>query len=713
MNSTLWGVPFKLGVDPNGNSTNLRQGIAHLISKDGFIEQNLHGAGWKADCFAPTSQLAPPKGVGSLMCPLPGDNPIPANGNIPSWNVCSWDQIFPNCQSAYSRGSSWDAGGAVLEGSLDFCAAADHFIKAGIAAAKDPKTCVLKNLSSAARAQVVYLWLPPTESGRMLKALGDALANVINELMNLPAVVECGANSSGLDCMLGADLHLSAPSATGKVPEWKDLLEQINGAYFNPVTNCVGKPWNIAVLGLDLSASIDQSYWVYNSRFSFNAYSNPAFDHWSNMIEFNDTNSNGYLLSAEAAEYILGSEAVTIPVWSDAGRFVYLNGWTDVVNQEGVGPPNWWTTLNGWNPRPAITGNIRWGFQESTVRLNPFTSLSYWDRSVLAEIYDTLLVSNPYSPNNLFSWMLNQYNFLSPQPGDPAGTAVDIAFNLRNDLFFHDGVQLTASDVMFSLLTLTSAAAGSVIDILGVRIQNDYNFIVSFAHDGPFALYNLGSIPVIPQHIWAADKTSKCSAQGSATCSVNLDLVNGPLSDLISNHELIGSGPFVCKDISSGQVGGGCTSTGNSSVSGGGVIVLRRNGLGQSGTLGSAYFRSSAKYKQWEWANFIDTGTSQGIVDIQDVSAASACLNKPATGSCAHWDFPAATISCVATAGTCNSGSLAGLGGNNDGTVDFVEVQQVNRWFNVAWTSPIAYGLLVGAQTTPQTLYEGGVEYTP
>jgi len=244
---------------------------------------------------------------------------------------------------------------------------------------------------------------------------------------------------------------------------------------------------------------------------------------------------------------------------------------------------------------------------------------------------------------------------------------------------------------------------------------NDFNFVVNLNSNSVFALFNVGGIWMIPQHIWATDTTTKCVTPGTPSCTLNPTLFSPTTNvDPVSTDRYIGSGPWVCFDTAANKAGGKCTSSGTGAVPFGGTIVLQRDGLGQSGTANTAYFRNNAKYKQWQWANSIDTGTSQGIVDILDVSAASACLNKAPTGSCAHWDTPAATITCVTTAGTCNSGSLAGLGGNKNGVaVSFLEVQQAFRWFNVAWTSPIAYGLLTGALAVPQTVYEGGVTYGP
>ena len=705
MTNTFWGVPFGHGNDPTGRSTNIRQGIAHLISRDGFISQKLIGAGKRADCFAPVLQLAPTGGGGQLQCPLPSQPLVPANGNIPSWNVCSWDRLFPNCSSAYSLGSSQT--GAVSAGSADFCAAADHFIAAGLATSKNADCTLTNHLVGAASSDSVTMWVPFKESGKELKALGDILTSVINQLFGRPdAVVECNASATGLDAVLGADSHFAAPNVLGQPPTFKDLLETINRAYFIPTfSNC--STWHMAVLGWGLSQNFDQFYAIYNSKFSFNAYANPALDHWTNMLEFNTT-LGGAQQSAQSAEYIMGADAANIPVWSDDGPFVYRNGWTNVVNQLGVGTPNLQTTLNTWNPQPPQTGTLRWGFEESTVKLNPFTSLNYWDRFVLGEIYDTLSASDPYSPNNQFGWLTNSFAQVNP---------TDIRGVLNADKFWHDLVQLTASDVKFSLLNL----AGSALDISDVNVissppNQPTIFDIILLHPSPFAMFNIGSIPIIPQHIWAVDPSTACTTKGTAACSVNMSLVTGPSSDPVTNHLLIGSGPFECVDLTTGQVGGGCTVTasggpGTASVDANGRIILQREGVNFAGTDSlHRYHHGSAVYKLFQWADLDNDGT----VDVlHDLSSVESCAGKPATTSgCSHWDTPAAKITCISTAGSCNSGSL-GLGGNNDGTVDGAEVSQAESMGLVTWLPGVSYSSLVGAQPIPQTLYEGGIVYAP
>ncbi len=782
MSNTFWGVSFNGGFDPTGRAENIRQGIAHLISHDGFIIQNLGGKGFPADCFAPYLQLAPPKGLGQLLCPRPSDtnSSVAQNGRIPGWNVCSWEQAFlaahpepRSCVGAYSLGSDFDAHGIVAEGSPDFCAAADHFIAAGLATGKSNSTCVLTGLTNAAQTQSIDLWVPPYESGTMLRALGDTLTLAINRLMgrldpSSPAVVECGTNVQGVDAILGADGGFAAPSALGEPPEADTLLMAYIQAAFN-VANipCKGADWRMAVLGWNLSANPDQAFTIYNGQNSFNAYHNATFNRWSSMTEYNST-IQGSVLSAESAEYILGSEAINIPIWSDYGNFVYLNGWTNIVNQQGVGTANWWTALNAWSSNPTVRDVLRWGLEESTVRLNPFTSVSSFDRTVLGEVYDSLFVSNPYSPGQVIGWMANYFRDEThgtqptecPASLNETGTFISVAHcikvTIRGDIPFHDILNcvpatsdclashiVTASDVKFSLLNfrltnlidvigLNGTAAGLAPQLPAAAFSNyggtngaglSETFLVALSSQSPYDLGNLALVPIVPQHVWhSIGATGPCLAEGTPQCIVDPSYIAGSSSDPISGNRLIGSGPFVCASgdlgVTGTVIGGGCTSSGSSSVGPGGNIVLRRFGKGLDPNY--AYFRTSAKLLEFEWAAYAPSTNSVGaqatVSDI--VSAINAC--KPSsTGlggvvsyqACLHWNTPSANVACVPSAGACIGEAAGGHGSlPNNPTPITTQIQQwVSRGpWSFQPTGSLYSSLSPGAQAIPQTLYEDG-----
>jgi hypothetical protein len=382
-----------------------------------------------------------------------------------------------------------------------------------------------------------------------------------------------------------------------------------------------------------------------------------------------------------------------------------------------------------WNQNPVQTGPvIRWGFSAGTNTLNPYLATGQQEGYVLGEVYDTLLRVNPYNTSQVIGWMANAYTNVTSasDPGCPAvASGGCLKLSLRGDVFFHDGVQLTASDLKFSILSLAAnivsvgscLAANGVFDVsfnpLVLVQAPDQPEIVyvefSIAH-GLAALSCLANVPVLPQHVWAASTNGQCTSTGSLQCSVNPSLLSGLGADPVANNRLMGSGPFVCAPSAytgpnMAGLGGGCTSTGTGSVSSGGTITLQRYGSGLDHLAGS-YFRSNAKYKEFLWA---DTQGTAGQVDILDVEAILSCTTPTPNSQCSHYSNPDSTIACTG-AGAC-IGTISG----GSGVVTGLQKAEVLQWYTTSWNSPIPYGSLTGvlpASPAPPELEEDGSVYS-
>ncbi|HZY93312.1 MAG TPA: hypothetical protein VFE98_00415 [Candidatus Bathyarchaeia archaeon] len=708
--NTFFGINFASGSDTSPQATqaiNFRQGVAHLVDRAAFISKVLGGFGSTMDNPLPPGQGVSHSGLpfDSTCLPQPGCTGAYSLGGFNLQGVCAWDTLNPTtCISAFHRTSDTsDANGIVNVGQPDFCDAADHWIAAGLATGKNAD-CTLIGFTQLASSITFFV---RSDSSPRLR-MGDSLAQRMCQLINGAAALTC------------SQVIVSHQNIQNTRPVVFDTSRQ-------------HLDWHLYTMGWLLSATPDQIWALYNSQFAgqwcggpagnvapnYGYFCNPSFDKYNSMVEFNST-TNGAIAALQVAQEIYGKHVVSIDLFAQSEQFAYLKGWTGVNNAKGIGPSNFFGSINMWNANPAVSGNLRWGFKQGTDEVNPLTFSSVWDGYVVSSVYDTLVAANPYSPTDLFGWMVNQWQFLAPQPGDPAGTAADVKFNLRNDIFFHNGAQVTAQDYKFSVLAFKHT--GGLVNpltagIIGVQIQNDFNFIVNLNSNSVFALQNIGGIPVLPQKLWALSTTGPCIIDTSPQCSLAADASS---RDPIATFRYAGSGAFICQDLANPGptgVGGKCTKSGTqASGTQLGAIVLQRNGLGlatdpsKKGTASTAYFRDSAKYKQWEWADVF----SHGTVDILDVSNAAGCFNQPATGACAHWETPAATITCVSTAGTCNIGSLAGIGGTRASTVQLLSIAQAYGWFGVSWSSPLSYSQLVGVQAlASQTLYEGGLQYAP
>jgi hypothetical protein len=506
-------------------------------------------------------------------------------------------------------------------------------------------------------------------------------------------------------------------------------------------TRSVLLDWHMYTAGWGLSSQFDQLFALYNTAFSSSGcvstqhtvsfgqdyiyFCNANYDAATNAMEF----ANSYSVAVQQAQVamdIFGSHVATIPIWSGAIQFGYVVGWTNVNDATGVGPPNGLTLLNAWAKTPAIAGTLRWGFKQGTGNLNPYLFTTVWEFFVVSEVYDSLLAADQYSPSTLYGWMANSFTLVNP---------TDIRMVLKPNIFFHDGTRVTANDVKFSLLSFQQAGgsvAGAVADVNDVSVisspPGQYSiFDISLLHPSPFAEFNIGGVPIVPSHIWSVCATTPtatgctsgastpCVTKATNPCLLDTTLLSGAAADPIVNHTFIGSGPFQCVDLVSGVIGGGCTQTaaggpGTQAVDVGGKIILQRTGFGFAGTDPlHSYFRGSAQWKLWQWADSANIGT---VNVLNDLSAVEACAGKPAsTTGCGHFDTPAATITCTTTAGSCNAGSLS-LGGNNGGTISGTEVSQVETNALQTWNPGVSsYSSFTGALPTTGSVYEGGISY--
>jgi hypothetical protein len=428
----------------------------------------------------------------------------------------------------------------------------------------------------------------------------------------------------------------------------------------------------------------------------------------------------------------------------------YLQGWIGISDISGVGiaQGNFWSLLNGWNSGPAVSGpTIRWGLSAGTSSLNPFLSTLSSEQDVLQEVYDPLIASGPYLSGGapqVIGYMANTFSTVThtSDPNCPVTIGITtvaacVKINLRGDIFFQDGVQVTASDVKFSYENFKAKGGiGSFGSLNTVDIVFDprvlpaaiggteapgqaENLYVALSAATATALLDLTTVPIIPQHIWktigaagaCADTsiTNPGSGLGTPPCTVEPTFLAGAGADPVANNRLIGSGPYICgvrniaADPASGfaVLGGGCTSSGMDAVPAG-LITLYRYGTGLSHLAGS-YFRNNAKYKEFAWAH-----TSSGnAVNIFDVSTISGCFTNQGGALCPHYRSPDTVLMLT------NAGPFIGaVSGGSGGALTGLQKAEVVQWFATSWTDPIAYSSLVGVLPAPATLYEDGSQYS-
>lgn len=714
--NNFWGVNFNYGNNPNG--IQIRQGIAHLIDKVNFVtnDPNIGGAGSAID------------------------NPVPpSNGGLLPPNPCAWDSSFPQSGSGCIVGASGglayhlaSAAGVNFAwqpalGSPDFCAAAQHFINAGLATGVTT-SCVLTGIASTVASHTVNFFVRSDDPARL--DLGDGLAQEICALFGQGFITSC--------------------------PPYLQTVAGPITAFpgFTTSNNSVNLSWGMYTAGFLNVYPFDSSlYFGYNSRFvsglpsikspagfcssqSVPTFSssdymylcNPGYDNVTSRMEFapcvnalgdpvRGSTNNGpggrcpgtSQLSAISAgvqsEDIFGQAVYTLPVFSTSQQYAYLNNWSRVVNDDGLGVPNYFTWLNAHSASPTQAGTIRQGFKQTSKSLNPYIASTAWDFYVIGNIYDSLAVVNPLSNGQVLDWMSLNIRQLSNSGlayTPPNGTVSSFRFTLRTDLYWQDGRQVTPWDVKFSYLTLqaTGAFQGSVLSpVAGVTIVSASQFDINVNAVGPFTLLSLTSVSVFPGRYWSTCQGSIWDGYVSTGRVPNNCIQADPNKivatyDPLSNGILIGSGPWECKSTT-GIVGGGCSSTGFMNPPPGGSYTLQRFGEGfaPASSIGGIYFRSSGNLALYIWsqANNVNPDTPLSLVN--------ACYLKPVdlTGACAHFQ--------------------QGIGATNGGPapVSSGQTSIESRFYDFNWVEPYQWASSPPLGIAPLTpvLYEGAVTLNP
>jgi len=297
--NVFWGIPMSYGNSSAG--VELRQGIAHLINKQSFAANN-------PACL-------------NVAC-YPNDAAIPActttagctNGGLPTPNPCNWDTLFSESSSsncivgspggtayncAYSTscptgsvtGTNTFAWQATI-GSPDFCATAQHFIRAftsaGITGVMTNASCELVAptggwpavVTTITTAGGVCAWVMPTANVCMgiqttepRKSLDEGIGQDICALFS-PA----WTGGAGWTTLAGQPVYCDiSNTGTGNVACGGGpcpFLQEVEGldtfCGFSTSTN--GTPnncWGMLTAGFGQAFPFDSTaYYVYNSLFA-------------------------------------------------------------------------------------------------------------------------------------------------------------------------------------------------------------------------------------------------------------------------------------------------------------------------------------------------------------------------------------------------------------------------------------------------------------
>jgi len=157
---------------------------------------------------------------------------------------------------------------------------------------------------------------------------------------------------------------------------------------------------------------------------------------------------------------------------------------------------------------------------------------------VLSDIYDNLFVQNPLCTNSLsfsatvgvpqcssilqnIDWMTTSHSFLCYTGGPActsttlgygnstyfANTSADLRLTLNRSNHWQDGGPVTAWDVKYSFMNLNATGAfqaTSLSNVAHLNVIDEFTLDLNLKARGPFTELNIGSVTIIPGHIWSA-----------------------------------------------------------------------------------------------------------------------------------------------------------------------------------------------------------------
>ena len=181
--------------------------------------------------------------------------------------------------------------------------------------------------------------------------------------------------------------------------------------------------------------------------------------------------------------------------------------------------------------------------------LNPLMSSHRGPADVTDLLYDALAYRYQ---GTLYPWAATNWEWTGEDP-------LELEVTLRDDLSWHDGQQLTASDVAFTYRLLGATSLESLSETVpSFRFRGRSSLVedATAVDDGTVRIQltdcsrqtgrRVLTVPVLPEHIWT-DRTEKATVSGVDVGVTTTDAL------VTANIPPVGSGPFEFVSVSQGQ----------------------------------------------------------------------------------------------------------------------------------------------------------------
>ena len=269
--------------------------------------------------------------------------------------------------------------------------------------------------------------------------------------------------------------------------------------------------YNMYTGGVGITADPDYLFWFYFSGmdiypepygYNYPRVHNNELD--KALIELRSGSTLDEVRAAVfKAQEIIAENAHVIPLYQRIGVKAHRKGWEGIVNGAGEGINTWITFLNAHREERMYGGQIRYGLSSDIENLNVLTTEWQTDLEVLYRIYDSLLIRNPVNLAEDVPWLATSWT-LDPWTSPSGVPGLKITFSLVDNATWHDGARFTSADVKFCVEYYQQGGrwAGYVSNVEKVDVPNSTIAITYLNTTSYFALHWLGSMPIIPKHIW-------------------------------------------------------------------------------------------------------------------------------------------------------------------------------------------------------------------
>ncbi|MEM2294229.1 MAG: ABC transporter substrate-binding protein [Candidatus Bathyarchaeia archaeon] len=288
--------------------------------------------------------------------------------------------------------------------------------------------------------------------------------------------------------------------------------------------------------------------WCMNNVF----FRNATYDYWVEQMKFAPDEATA-IKACKKAQEIFMDQVPLIPVYHSAGSKAYRRyygrhtgeqaywglPWKGFVNSiipaVDSGINDYWTLLGAHPGDVSRGGTLRYGWISDVDHVNPITQYSVWDAYLMAELYSTLIMYDPYTgdviPWLAKDWRIETWNY-------EGKNATKLTFYLRAGLRWSDGSPLNSSDVAFTMKYLYDAVSPAWYPY----VENIHNINTATPHietpdattvtiyytvQSVWCLTWAGDVPIIPKKVWGNIPPKLCEQQGEFVKTGNLT-VSGP-----------------------------------------------------------------------------------------------------------------------------------------------------------------------------------------